>query len=44
MSGRIDVTPGDFWADDLGRGYQVTLLFNIIHMPMLIYTSYSSYM
>ncbi len=22
---------GDFWADDLGSGYDVALLFNIIH-------------
>lgn len=31
MDGRVQVKPGDFWKDDLGTGYDVVLLFNIIH-------------
>jgi 2-polyprenyl-3-methyl-5-hydroxy-6-metoxy-1,4-benzoquinol methylase len=31
MSDRISVRPGDFLLDDLGSGYDVALLFNIIH-------------
>jgi ubiquinone/menaquinone biosynthesis C-methylase UbiE len=31
MGDRVKVQEGDFWADDLGAGYDVALLFNIIH-------------
>ena len=31
MSGRVSVQVGDFWRDDLGSGYDVVLLFNIVH-------------
>lgn len=31
MGSRVLVQPGDFWTDDLGTGYDVALLFNIIH-------------
>lgn len=30
--GRVSFREGDFWTDDLGNGYDVALLFNIIHM------------
>lgn len=32
MDERVTFHEGDFWVDDLGSGYDVTLLFNIIHM------------
>ncbi len=32
MEKRISFREGDFWTDDLGSGYDVALLFNIIHM------------
>ena len=31
MSERISPRPGDFMTDDLGEGYDVVLLFNILH-------------
>lgn len=31
MIDRVSVHKGDFWVDDLGSGYDVALLFNIIH-------------
>ena len=31
MEGRVSVTAGDFWRDNLGSGYDSVLLFNIIH-------------
>jgi hypothetical protein len=31
MTDRVAVRTGDFWRDDLGRGYDALLLFNIIH-------------
>ncbi len=31
MGSRVTVGEGDFWVDDLGAGYDVALLFNIIH-------------
>ena len=31
MGGRVSVQAGDFWIDDFGSGYDVALLFNIIH-------------
>jgi len=31
IGGRVSVKAGDFWGDDLGSGYDVALLFNIIH-------------
>lgn len=31
MGDRIELREGDFWKDDLGSGYDVALLFNIIH-------------
>jgi hypothetical protein len=31
MSDRVSVQRGDFWVDNLGNGYDVALLFNIIH-------------
>ena len=31
MGQRVSVRAGDFWQDDLGNGYDVALLFNIIH-------------
>ena len=31
MGGRVLLQPGDFWKDDVGTGYDVALLFNIIH-------------
>jgi SAM-dependent methyltransferase len=31
MEGRVSVQAGDFWIDDFGSGYDVALLFNIIH-------------
>ncbi len=32
MDQRVSFREGDFWTDDLGNGYDVALLFNIIHM------------
>lgn len=32
MEGRVTFQEGDFWVDDLGSGYDVALLFNVIHM------------
>ena len=32
MGDQVSFQEGDFWEDDLGRGYDVALLFNIIHM------------
>jgi ubiquinone/menaquinone biosynthesis C-methylase UbiE len=32
MTDRVSVQPGDFLVDDLGKGYDVALLFNIIHL------------
>lgn len=32
MPGRVDVRSGNYWTDDLDKGYQVALLFNIVHM------------
>jgi hypothetical protein len=32
MEKRVSFREGDFWTDDLGSGYDVALLFNIIHM------------
>ena len=32
MDKRVSFREGDFWTDDLGSGYDVALLFNIIHM------------
>lgn len=32
MDQRVSFREGDFWTDDLGSGYDVALLFNIIHM------------
>ncbi|MBI2127096.1 MAG: hypothetical protein HYU02_07280 [Thaumarchaeota archaeon] len=32
MPDRVSVHEGDFWVDDLGSGYDVALLFNIIHI------------
>lgn len=34
MQDRISFQEGDFWTDDLGRDYDVALLFNIIHMSL----------
>jgi len=31
MAGRVTAQEGDIWPDDLGTGYDVTLLFNLIH-------------
>ncbi len=31
MGERVSFQEGDFWVDDLGSGYDVALLFNIIH-------------
>lgn len=31
MEGRVSVQAGDFWIDGFGAGYDVALLFNIIH-------------
>ena len=31
MGGRVSLQAGDFWMDDFGSGYDVALLFNIIH-------------
>jgi len=31
MSGRVGIRIGDFWRDELGTGYDVALLFNIVH-------------
>ncbi len=31
MEGRVAMQPGDFWKDDLGGGYDVALVFNIVH-------------
>lgn len=31
MNDRVTVREGEIWADDLGDGYDVALLFNIIH-------------
>ena len=28
---RVDTTPGDYWTDDLGTGYDVALVFNVVH-------------
>jgi cyclopropane fatty-acyl-phospholipid synthase-like methyltransferase len=32
MDQRVSFQEGDFWTDELGSGYDVALLFNIIHM------------
>ena len=32
MDERVSFREGDFWTDDLGSGYDVALVFNIIHM------------
>ena len=32
MAGRVTVQEGDCWLDDLGAGYDVALLFNVIHI------------
>lgn len=31
LDGRVSLLPGDYREDDLGNGYDVALLFNIIH-------------
>ncbi len=31
MGVRVTVQEGDFWIDDLGTGYDVVLLFNVVH-------------
>lgn len=31
LGGRIDTTVGDYHTDDLGEGYDLALLFNVIH-------------
>lgn len=31
MAQRVSVQAGDFWIDDLGGGYDVALVFNIVH-------------
>jgi len=31
MSDRIDLVEGDFWTAELGEGYDVVLLFNVLH-------------
>ena len=31
MGDRVSVQEGDFWIDELGNGYDVALLFNIVH-------------
>lgn len=31
MTSRVTTQPGDFWTDALGSGYDVALLFNIVH-------------
>ncbi len=31
MGDRVSVQEGDFWVDNLGNGYNVALLFNIVH-------------
>ena len=31
MGDRVNVREGDFWVDDVGAGYDVALLFNVIH-------------
>jgi 2-polyprenyl-3-methyl-5-hydroxy-6-metoxy-1,4-benzoquinol methylase len=31
MDDRVTVQEGDFWTDEMGAGYDVALLFNIIH-------------
>jgi SAM-dependent methyltransferase len=28
---RVATSPGDYWTDDLGSGYDVALVFNVIH-------------
>lgn len=32
MNGRVKFVVGDLWKDDYGSGYDVALLFQIIHM------------
>lgn len=32
MEKRVSFREGDFWTDDLGSGYDVALMFNIVHM------------
>ncbi len=31
LSDRVDFRAGDFWIDDLGSGYDITLLFNVLN-------------
>ena len=31
VADRVTLQPGDFWKDELGNGYDVALLFNIVH-------------
>ena len=31
MNGRVSIQAGDFWRDELGSGYDVILLFNLVH-------------
>jgi predicted O-methyltransferase YrrM len=32
MGDRVELRNGDMWEDDLGSGYDIALLFNVIHM------------
>jgi len=31
MTGRVSTQPGDFWIDGFGEGYDVALVFNVLH-------------
>lgn len=34
MGNRVSVQAGDYWVDDLGSGYDVVLVFNILHQHL----------
>lgn len=31
LENRVDVAGGDYWTDDLGTGYDLALVFNVVH-------------
>jgi hypothetical protein len=32
VSDRVELVGGSFWTDDMGQGYDVALLFNVVHL------------
>lgn len=31
LGDRVETVPGDYWTDDLGTGYDVALVYNVVH-------------